>query len=67
MITHTSIRSSNLERSINFYRSIGFRVLGRVENKKNNADIILMQNAQGKGAVLEIIHYRGEINGWRNR
>lgn len=61
LLTHTSIRSSNIERSIDFYsRFFGFKVLSRHQNTKNNSQIVFMQNKNGKGAVLEITRYLPE-------
>jgi lactoylglutathione lyase len=55
LFVHTSIRTSNLERSIDFYsRFFGLKVLRRMEIKKNNAEIAFLQDPKGKGCTLEL-------------
>lgn len=61
MFTHTSIRSSNLERSIEFYtRFLGLKVLNRIDIPQTNAEIVFLQDPQGKGAKLELTYYRAQ-------
>lgn len=63
MFVHTSIRTSNIERSIDFYtRLLGLKLLGRREIKQNNAEIAFMQDAEGKGCTLELTFYRNQNN-----
>ncbi len=59
MFIHTSIRTSNMNRSIDFYaRLMGLKLLSRREIPKNNAEIAFLQDAEGKGAKLELTFYR---------
>ena len=62
MFVHTSIRVSNMERSIDFYcRFFGMKVLSRREIKQTNAEIAFLQDHEGKGCMLELTFYRSQI------
>jgi lactoylglutathione lyase len=59
MFTHTSIRTSNMDKSIDFYtRLMGLSLLSRREIPQNNAEIAFLQDESGKGAKLELTFYR---------
>jgi len=59
MFVHTSIRTSNMDKSIDFYtRLMGLKLLSRREIPQNNAEIAFLQDAEGKGAKLELTFYR---------
>lgn len=59
MFTHTSIRTSNMDRSIDFYtRLMGLELLSRSEIPQNNAEVAFLQDPEGKGAKLELTFYR---------
>lgn len=59
MFTHTSIRVSDMERSIDFYsKFLGMKLLNRREIPQNNAEIAFLQDAEGKGARLELTCFR---------
>ncbi len=61
MFIHTSIRTSNMKRSIDFYTKLmGLRLLNRREIPKNNAEIAFLQDSEGKGAKLELTFYRDQ-------
>ena len=61
MLVHTSIRTSNMNHSIDFYtRLMGLKLLNRREIPKNNAEIAFLQDAEGKGAKLELTFYRDQ-------
>jgi len=61
MFTHTSIRTSNMDKSIDFYtRLLGLKLLGRHEIPRNNAEIAFLQDPEGKGARLELTLYRDQ-------
>ena len=63
MFVHTSIRTSNMEKSIDFYsRFLGMKVLSRLEIKQTNAEIVFLQDAEGKGCTLELTFYRNQKN-----
>ena len=58
MFVHTSIRTSNIDRSIGFYTKLmGLKLLGRSEIPQNNAEIAFLQDQEGKGAKLELTYY----------
>ena len=58
MFTHTSIRTSNMDKSIDFYtRHLGLTLLSRREIPQNNAEIAFLQDAERKGARLELTRY----------
>jgi lactoylglutathione lyase len=59
MFVHTSIRTSNMDRSIDFYtRLMGLKLQSRQEIPQNDAEIAFLQDPQGKGAQLELTFYR---------
>jgi len=59
MFVHTSVRTSNLDKSIDFYtRLMGLRLLSRREIPHNNAEIAFLQDSDGKGSKLELTFYR---------
>jgi len=59
MFIHTSIRTSNMDRSINFYTKLmGVKLLSRREIPQNNAEIAFLQDPDGKGAKLELTLYK---------
>jgi lactoylglutathione lyase len=61
MFVHASIRTSNMERSIDFYsRLLGLRLMNRREIKENNAEIAFLQDPAGKGCILELTFYRNQ-------
>lgn len=61
MFVHTSIRTSNLERSINFYtRLLRLQLISRREIVANNAEIAFLRDPEGKGATLELTFYRDQ-------
>ena len=61
MFTHTSVRTSNMDKSIDFYaRLLGLKLLHRHEIPKNNAEIAFLQDPEGKGAKLELTLYKDQ-------
>jgi lactoylglutathione lyase len=59
IFVHTSIRTSNMNKSIDFYtKLIGLKLLGRREIPQNNAEIAFLQDPKTKGSTLELTHYR---------
>jgi lactoylglutathione lyase len=62
MFVHTSIRVSNIHRSIDFYcRFFGMKVISRREIKQTNAEIVFLQNQESKGCLLELTFYRDQV------
>jgi lactoylglutathione lyase len=63
MFVHTSIRTSNMERSIDFYsKFFGLKLLSRHEIKQTNAEIAFLQDAEAKGCTLELTFFRNQNN-----
>lgn len=61
MFVHASVRVSNLEKSIDFYtRLLGLKVLRRSEIKATNAQLVFMQDPEGKGCILELTYYKNQ-------
>ena len=61
VFVHTSIRTSNMARSIDFYtKLLGLTVVSRREIPQNNAEIAFLQDPQAKGATLELTFYRDQ-------
>lgn len=61
MFVHTSIRTSNMEKSIDFYsRFFGLEVLKRREIKPTNAEIAFLQDPKGEGCTLELTFYHNQ-------
>lgn len=61
MFVHASVRTSNLERSIDFYsRFLGLKLLSRMEIKANNAELAFLQDPKGKGCTLELTFLRSQ-------
>lgn len=59
MFVHTSIRTSNMDRSIDFYtRLLGMKLLNRREIERNDAEIAFLQDPEGKGSRLELTFFR---------
>lgn len=59
MFVHASIRTSDMDRSIDFYiRLLGLKLVGRHEIPQNNAEIAFLQGPDEKGAKLELTFYR---------
>jgi len=59
MFIHTSIRTSNMDRSIDFYtRLMNLKLLSRREIPQNDAEIAFLQDPEAKGAKLELTFYR---------
>ena len=59
MIVHTSIRSSNIDKSIDFYtRLLGLELVNRREILQNDAEIAFLRDPDGKGSTLELTFYR---------
>ncbi len=58
VFVHASIRTSNMERSIVFYsRFFGLKVKSRHKMEATNAEIVFMQDQNGKGCTLELTFY----------
>ena len=59
VFVHTSIRTSDMDRSVDFYtRLLGLKLMGRHEIPQNNAEIAFLQDPDEKGAKLELTFYR---------
>lgn len=63
MFVHTSIRTSNMNRSITFYTELmGLKLTSRREIPQNDAEIAFLQDPEGKGSKLELTYYRKQKN-----
>lgn len=61
MFTHTSIRTSDMDRSIAFYtRFLGLKLLRRHAIPQNRAEIAFLQDPEGKGSHLELTFYQDQ-------
>ena len=61
LFAHTSVRTSNMDKSISFYtRLLGLKLLNRHEISQNNAEVAFLQDPEGKGAKLELTLYRNQ-------
>ena len=61
MFVHTSVRTSNINRSIDFYtRFLGLSILSRREIPENDAEIVFLRDPQAKGAILELTFYQNQ-------
>jgi len=61
MFVHTSIRTSNMERSIEFYsKFLGLQLQSRQEIKQTNSEIAFLQDKDVKGCILELTFYRSQ-------
>jgi lactoylglutathione lyase len=61
MFVHTSIRISNMKRSIDFYsKFFGLKLLSRHEIKRTNAEIAFLQDAEAKGCKLELTFFHSQ-------
>ena len=61
MFVHTSIRTSNMDRSIDFYtRLLGLKLVSRREIPQNNAEIAFLRDPQARGSTLELTFYRNQ-------
>ncbi len=59
IFVHTSIRTGNIDRSIDFYtRLIGLKLVSRRDIPQNKAEIAFLQDSDGKGAILELTFYK---------
>jgi len=63
MFVHTSVRTSNMERSIDFYtRLLGLELVTRRAIAQNNAEIAFLRDPEAKGTALELTFYRDQKN-----
>lgn len=61
ILIHTSIRTSNIEKSIDFYvRLMGLKLVGRHEIPRNNAEIAFLQDQERRGSTLELTFYHDQ-------
>jgi len=61
MFIHTSIRTSNIDRSIEFYTNfLGLKLIDRKEIPQNNAEIAFLRDPKAQGSILELTFYRNQ-------
>lgn len=63
MFIHTSIRTSNMNRSIDFYtRFLDLVLVNRRVIPQNDAEIAFLKNRGGRGCTLELTFYYAQKN-----
>ena len=61
MFVHASIRTSDIDRSIDFYsRFLGLQLQSRREIRQNNAEIAFLRDLHQEGCTLELTFYRDQ-------
>jgi lactoylglutathione lyase len=61
MFVHASIRVSNMERSIKFYRDfLGLQIVEQITIPENNAELVFMQDQHAEGAQIELTYYKNQ-------
>ncbi len=61
LFVHASIRTSSIQRSIEFYsKFLGLQVKSRHDLKATNSEIVFLQDSQRKGCILELTFYRDQ-------
>ncbi len=61
MFVHASVRTSNMQQSIEFYTKIlGMVLTSRRDIPQTNAEIAFLQDPEGRGALLELTLYRDQ-------
>ena len=61
MFVHASIRTSNLNRSVEFYtKFLGLKIVKRIEIPQNNAELVFLQDPKAQGATLELTFMRNQ-------
>jgi lactoylglutathione lyase len=59
MFVHASIRTINMEKSIEFYtKFFGLKIVKRMEISQTNAQLAFLQDPEAKGATLELTFYK---------
>jgi lactoylglutathione lyase len=59
MFVHTSIRTSNMDKSIYFYtKLLDLALISRREISQNDAEIAFLRDSEAKGSTLELTFYR---------
>jgi lactoylglutathione lyase len=59
MLVHTSVRTKNMDKSIDFYtRLLDLTLTSRKEIPQNNAEIAFLRDSKAEGATLELTCYR---------
>jgi lactoylglutathione lyase len=63
MFVHVSVRTRDMDRSIDFYsRFFSLKLLRRLEIKQTNSEIAFLQDTAGKGCKLELTYMRDQKN-----
>ena len=61
MFLHTSIRTSDMSRSIEFYKKfLGLTLLSRRQIPQNSAEIAFLRDPEAMGATLELTFYQNQ-------
>lgn len=61
MFVHASVRTSNMEKSIEFYtKFLGLKIVKRMEIPQTNAQLAFLRDPEAKGAALELTFYKAQ-------
>jgi lactoylglutathione lyase len=61
LFLHASIRTSNMQRSIDFYQKyFGLQVKRQMTIQESNSEIAFLQDPDSKGCILELAHYHNQ-------
>jgi lactoylglutathione lyase len=61
MFVHTSIRTSDMNRSIEFYtKLLGLKLINRRKIPQNKAEIAFLIDLKEKGSILELTYYQNQ-------
>jgi ribonuclease HI len=61
LFLHTSIRTGNMQRSIDFYQKyFGLQVKRQITIQESNSEIAFLQDPHSKGCILELTYYRNQ-------
>jgi lactoylglutathione lyase len=61
MFVHASVRTSNMERSVDFYtKFLGLKIVKRMDISQTNAELVFLQDPEARGASLELTFYRDQ-------
>lgn len=63
MFVHTSIRTSDMNRSVEFYtKLLGLEIVNRIEIPQNKAELVFLRDPKAQGATLELTFFKDQKN-----
>lgn len=61
MFVHTSIRTSDMDKSIDFYtKFLGLSLISRRKIPQNKAEIAFLKDPEDQGSTLELTYYKNQ-------